>query len=956
MNPNDWKIIDQIFDEVLEMPPEKRYSFIAEKCAENEILKHELTTLLKAYEESDNFIENTVVQVITCLFEDNDDTVVGEPLLGQTFGSYKIEKLIGEGGMGEVYLAKDKKLKRNVALKILPPQYTTDDERVKRLIQEARAISKLNHPNIVTIHDIGIVDSTNYITTEFVEGKTLRELINERVTIQETLNIIIQACNALDSAHKAGIIHRDIKPENIMVRPDGYVKILDFGLAKLTETEQTDSLEFVKTLKGTIVGTPTYMSPEQASGSKIDNRTDLWSMAVVLYEMLTGKNPFKKESRQSTIKSILKDNPPTPSTVNNQIPVELDSILSKALEKEPNLSYQTASDLSVDLKRVKREIDSSLLRTNSLRTLPFRKNSSPESLFVGFLFSLIILSIISLIVWYFFLQSRPASQDIDWTKAQNIRLTNQNGTEYFPSIAPNGESFVYTAKSTDNFDIFLLRIGGKNPINLTESFSQDDSQPSFSPDGKLIAFRSERNGGGVFVMQETGENPRRVTDFGFHPSWSPDGKHIVISDKATPRPTVRTRSSIWVVNVENGEKRKLTGNYSYQPAWSPNGKRIAFWSIGNDVSKRDIATVSLDGDKPVFVTNSANTNWNPVWSPDGKYLYFASNRSGYMAIWRIAIDETTGKSLGEAEIVPTPAKYNRHFSFSGDGKRLIYVQLNYQTNLKAVDFNPKAGKPIGETFWITSGDQEVLRPRISPDGKQFVINLARQTQDDIVLIDRDGKNIRDLTNDKYFDRYPIWTADGKQIAFYSDRGNKNQIWIMNSDGSNLRQVTPKDNQVGFPVTSPNGKQITYRDEVERIQYIQEFSDPNKPKVKKLSQIKNLNFTVWDWSNDGKKLVGRWQESDNVAGIGYYNLDTNEYTKVWEGTGTMPSWLPDNKRIVFSYTGKPHILNPDTRELSEIPSIPDDDVIGVGISRDGSLLYYITREADSNIWMLDLSEK
>ena len=953
MNPKKWKQIDQLFDEVLDLPEKERLKFISERCADDEEIKFELQSLLKAHEKAENFIEDSAIRVMTDRFAETIEFDQNNSLLGRKIGTYKIEKQIGEGGMGQVYLALDEKLKRKVALKVLPSHYMENEERVRRMTLEARAISALNHPNIVTIHDVGEIDSTYFITTEFVEGKTLRDKINEKIKIGESLSLIIQCCNALSAAHQAGVIHRDIKPENIMIREDGYVKILDFGLAKLTEQVDQDSIGMIQTMKGTIMGTPAYMSPEQASGSKVDNRTDLWSIAVVLYELITGINPFKKSNRQETIQAILREEPPNPAKFNSNIPMELNVILQKALEKDADLSYQTASDLIADLKRVKREIDTSSLRTNSLNSIPFNKPISKIPVFIG----LGVLILTGMFLGYLYLYQQNNINKPDWTKAQSIRLTNQPGTEFFPSISPDGESFVYAANITGNYDIYLRRISGMKPINLTENYPGRDSQPAFSPDGKLIAFRSENNGGGIYLMGVTGENKRRVSKVGYNPSWSPDSKKLVVASSLTIRPSVRTKSDILIIDVETGEKQKLVGDHCFQPSWSPNGKRIAFWSHGDDNNKRTISTISVEGGNPQIVTDKASTSWNPIWSPDGRFLYFASNQRGYMAIWRIQIDENSGKTIGEEEIVPTPGKYNRHFSFSKDGKKLIYVQLNNQANLKAVKFNPINEKPIDDPFWITTGDQEVIRPRISPDGKRFAVNLIRQTQDDIGLIDLTGENWRELTNDSFTDRYPIWTPDGEKIVFYSDRDGSPQIWMMNSDGSNLKQISNENEQIGFPILSPDGKKLTYRFANNYQHIIKNLSDLKNKKVRKLTNFSEFSFSVWDWSPDGQKLLGRWRNYvDGKFGVGYYNLDTDKYEKVMEGSTTMPRWLPDSRRVIFSYQGKLHLFNTETRKLLQIPNIPDEDLVGVGISREANLLYYVVNQSESNIWLLDLDGK
>ncbi|MGI9055589.1 MAG: serine/threonine protein kinase, partial [Pyrinomonadaceae bacterium] len=287
MNAERWKQIDELFDAVLEIPEARHEDFLSEKCNGDDDLKSEVLSLLKAQTSADEFLENSAMNLMAKEIARNDRTKIFS-LVGKEFATYKIEKPIGAGGMGEVYLAHDDKLNRKVALKILPAEFAADAERIRRFKREARMISTLNHPYIVTIYDVGTTDGINFIATEFVEGETVRDLINRGIDVKQTLAIISQTCEALHAAHQAGVIHRDIKPENIMLRSDGFVKVLDFGLAKLNVPNEFQQSLSNFTMKGNIIGTPAYMSPEQITDEKVDHRTDLWSVGVVLYEMLTG--------------------------------------------------------------------------------------------------------------------------------------------------------------------------------------------------------------------------------------------------------------------------------------------------------------------------------------------------------------------------------------------------------------------------------------------------------------------------------------------------------------------------------------------------------------------------------------------------------------------------------------------------------------------------------------------
>jgi serine/threonine protein kinase len=964
MNADRWKQIDQLLDAVLELPETQREAFLSAKCNGDDELKIEVLSLLEAQKETGGFLENSAMNLMAKEIAGDQTTVVDFSILGRELGNYRIERPLGAGGMGEVFLAHDAKLNRKVALKILPAEFILDAERVKRFEREAKAISALNHPNIVTIYDFGQLDGINFIVTEYIEGKTVRELLAANMSLKEMLSIVSQTCEALAAAHASGIIHRDIKPENIMVRPDGYVKVLDFGLAKLKP--QSDSIHISLTnytQKGMIIGTLAYMSPEQVSDENVGHRTDLWSLGVVFYEMLCGVNPFKGENRQATLNAILNINPPPVSVANQSLPAELDRILEKALEKEADVSYQSASDLRADLRRVRREIDSSpSLRTGSAgteRRIPEAKKGG--NYFVP-AFGILTLVVTGFSIWFFVFRSNHVSAT-DWSKATNVQLTEQQGTEFYPALSPDGKSFVYAADAAGNFDIFVQRVGGKNPINLTKDSSADDTQPAFSPNGEQIAFRSEREPKGIYVMGESGENLRRVADFGFQPSWSPGGKEIVVGTFGPAAPNVRQglNNGLWIINIETGGKRKIIKKEATFPSWSPNGKRIAYWFYPGSLGRRDIATIPVEGGEPVVITTDfGRSNWNPVWSPDGGFLYFVSDKGGNINFWRVAINETTGEALSAPEPVNTPSKYSRHLNFSRDGKRMIYAQTDSQSNIQGIEFDSKAEKTVGEWFWITRGDREIVRAELSPDGKQFVMRQTRRTQDDIVVVNRDGTNWRDVTNDAPFDRYPRWSADGKQIAFASDRNNGYEIWICNSDGSNLRQVSfqyTHQNGSSFATWAPDGKSLIYTNNFQPylLDLTKTWQEQQAPQ-KVLIAEPDRNFVGWDWSPDGKKLLGTLPLGERAIAV--YSFETKLLERIVEDIDSgnvIPSWLDDSRRFVFAKDNRIFLTDSVTKKTKEIHSRQPEQIRSPFVSRDGRLLYYVMHFNESDIWLLDVSQ-
>src|SRR5881296_2557611 len=370
MKAERWKQVNDLFQSAVERAPEERAAFLDEACHGDEGLRREVESLLTSYDRAENFIELPAFEVAPELVTN----AKAGALVGKVVGHYRIESLIGVGGMGEVYLARDERLGRKAALKLLPDSLTIDETQLSRFKNEARSASALNHPNILTVYEIGAEGDRLFIATEFIEGITLRASIAcGRMNPNAAVEIAVQVASALAAAHDAGVVHRDIKPENIMLRPDGYVKVLDFGIAKLTEqrrasdNHRVEPTTLLQTRPGLVLGTAHYMSPEQARGQKVDVRTDIWSLGVVLYEMVEGSPPFRGETPSDCIASILTTEPAPLSGVLPDVPLKLESILHKALRKNSDERYQTIKEMLADLRILKGELeaDSSLSQTKA---------------------------------------------------------------------------------------------------------------------------------------------------------------------------------------------------------------------------------------------------------------------------------------------------------------------------------------------------------------------------------------------------------------------------------------------------------------------------------------------------------------------------------------------------------------------------------------------------------------
>jgi eukaryotic-like serine/threonine-protein kinase len=875
-------------------------------------------------------------------------------MIGSQIGHYRIERLLGSGGMGEVYLAHDSKLGRQVALKWLLPEVAADVERRNRFEREARAVAALNHPNIVTLYSIESAGDVHYVTMEFVSGQTLSKLIPATgLPLGRFFDIALPLTDAVSVAHEHGVTHRDLKPDNVMVTDRGQVKVLDFGLAKLRprpfdSAKTTTALSEARTMRGQVLGTLAYMSPEQAEGREVDHRTDIFSLGILMHEMLTGQRPFTGESAASLLSALLRDTPRLVSEVRREVPARLARIIQRCLEKDPARRYQSVADLRADIAEIRQEVDSGFAALAATPPRPRRR---------AYLAAGLILVIAAAAAGAYWLQSRRAPGAEALGDLAFLQVTHAPGQELFPSLSPDGRTIVYAGSAAGNFDIYSQRVGGENPVNLTPGSPVDDTQPALSRDGERIAFRSERDGGGIFIMGATGESIRRATTFGYHPAWSPDEQQLAVVTQSVTDPSLRfTTSELWVVNLATEQRRKVTDADAAQPSWSPSGQRIAYWGRSGASSAGDIFTIPAAGGAPVAVTTDPALDWNPVWAPDGAYLYFSSNRGGSMNLWRVAMDEATGRPLGRPQPVTTgggPAA--QHVAISADGRRIAYVARANSMNLQRVGFDPAAGVVTGTAEGITTGSRAWAQPHPSPDGSRLAFNSSGR-QENIFVLNADGTGLQQLTDTAHIHRSARWSPDGQRIAFYSDRTGAYEIWSIGRDGSGLQQLT-RSQGAHYPVWSPDGERMVYSTHVPgNFAYIFDVGRPwdqQTPVALPVIPDPALSFEVWDWSPDGRWLAGQKHLRDlSHAGIAIHEVGTDRLDWLTD-FGEWPVWLNDSRRLLFSHLGKLYLIDRLTRDPREVLSTPQQTLGSVGLSRDQRTLYYTIAQVESDLWLITL---
>jgi eukaryotic-like serine/threonine-protein kinase len=769
---------------------------------------------------------------------------------GTRLGAYEIIASIGAGGMGEVYRGRDTRLNRDVAIKVLPAALAGDPDRRARLEQEARAAAALSAPGIVAVHDIGAqtIDGrpVMYVVMELLDGESLRTRLEQgAIPPRKAAEYAAQIASALATAHLRGIVHRDLKPDNLFITRDGRIKILDFGLAKETTVAAASgsvATGVVDTAAGTVLGTVGYMAPEQVRGETADPRTDIFALGATLYEMLTARRAFSRATAAETMTAILNEDPPDmPPDMVAAVPGALQAILGRCLEKQPDDRFHSAHDLALALQAAGGRTTTSVERIVR----------APSAFHRGAAIGAICLALGVLVgaaaIW---LSQRPPDSAV---VASLRQLTEAPGAEIDPDISPDGRQVVYASAASGALNLYLLRVGGGRAIDLSAPGHVNDSEGAFSPDGSQIAFRSDRDGGGIFVMGATGESVRRLTNEGFNPRWSPDGKRIAYATEPVDDPYSRAvRSELWTVDVASGQTTKLWNGDAVQPVWSPNGARIAFWA--NIGGQRDIETIAASGGSPIAVTNDPATDWAPEWSPDGRWLYFVSDRGGSPNLWRARVDESSGAVSGVPEPVTNGVRPIASARVARDGVRMILSALDRSFNLTLYDFDAAHPDRISPRSTLHSPTLGWCMP--SKDAS-WLACTSRAGHEDIVLMRADGTETRRLTDDPERDRIATWSPDEKSLAFMSTRSGHWDLWRIGADGSGLRQLTATSNgDVVWPVWSPDGTRIVTA-MTGFAPYVLRVLDPSRPASN--NTVATIPAAERDdvnsWSSDGRLLVG-----------------------------------------------------------------------------------------------------
>jgi len=892
--------------------------------------------------------------------------------------------------MGEVFLATDTKLKRKVALKLLPPEFTDDKQRLRRFEREAQTASALNHPNIITIYEIGVEAGLNFIATEFIEGETLRQKMRQALLpLSETLDIAQQVTSALVRAHQAGIVHRDLKPENIMVRPDGLVKVLDFGLAKmaapasaLIDNEANTMVQGV-TQPGMILGTLHYMSPEQVRGLPLDARSDIFSLGVVIYEMLTGKAPFDKPTKGDVIAAILTETTPPVSQVNQGVPPELQRILAKALQKNKEDRYQTSKDLLIDIKSISKELEFTgdlgrvTRHTTGVTTTTTSLVTTRRFSLVHALIMLLAVGLVTGALWWFIAKRNPQA-DPSPSSLKTVEVLSWRSTpgEIYSigSFSPDGMKVALVSTTSGSRNIQVKQTSANaQPVQTTRDEFNNDS-PIWSPDGEEIAFFSTRgNQQGIWRIPYLGGSPILIQTVQVGDTrpryWSKTG---VLYYEA--------RQNLFALEVKSGQATPLTNFDSTTTSAnsfsiSPDEKRIAY--ITSDRELWSVWTIPARGGTPRQIVSGPGEIRNTVWHSDSRRVLYSSLVDGVYQIFVTDVDGTKPLQITFGD------KDSLALDVSADGTKILYGSSKEESDVWGVSV------ARAEEFALTSDINSELWPNVSPDGKtvafQSIRNLSQGDKLDSAAIltkptDSDTQPVQLVANGFL----PTWSPDGKQLAFMRLAGETANLWTIKATGGAENQLT-KDGvssvqNTVLPYNRTQASYFSWSPDSSRIAYTAKRSGQqniwlvatDSANDKQLTNNNDADLLLHSplWSSDGKRIAYTAKPNKGVDGKLIYgvlvvDVETREAKTILQSENFLRllGWSEDERGLIIATT-KTKTVGATLTEvaLAEVPfasgvqrpitTQPSTYIYNIHLSADRKTIAFVShQDGKDNIWII-----
>ncbi len=706
-----------------------------------------------------------------------------------TIGPYRIIRQLGAGGMGEVFLAHDDDLGRDIAVKLLPEHLAESAEHLFRLRHEARSASSLNHPNIVTIYEIGRDDDGRaFVAMEYIDGQTLRELmLPGPMPVRKALQLVSQIADGLAAAHKRGLVHRDLKPENIMITADGVVKILDFGLAKTLEAGAMATTPSQFSDPGMIVGTYMYMSPEQARAGEVDYRSDQFALGAILYEMLTGKVAFQGATAVETLFMVVRDDPAPLSVVAPHVPAPVRWIVDRALAKDPDDRYVATRDLARDLQYIRDHFSETGIVTPVREEKPTLAGRARQLLPVAVLL-LLALAVGAASAW---VVEKPAPRTIT-----SERYLTYSGQDFSPAVSPDGKLIAFSSNRDGVQRIWLKQVSGGSEVALTEG---PDDFPRFSPDGSTILYARAEPGkpAALYRVATVGGEARRIIEDATTGEWSPDGRELAFTRNLLPPSGGSAATALYVSSPDGTNVRQLArldASGLLFPRWSPDGSRIAVVGArGRVVQAVYVFDVKNGGYKLLSSPDKAGEVSSVVWTRDGKHVIYSRADSVEAVVGSTAHIIKHDVARDTEEVIAWSSHNGTILDVLVDGTILLDTR-SPRDNLRAL---PLGGDASADR-WITRGNSSDRQPVYAPDGKSMLFTSNRSGNLDLWLIATDG-TVKRVTDDAAEDWDPAFTTDGKRILWSSGRSGKLEIWIANADGSDAKQIS----QDGYDAENPS---------------------------------------------------------------------------------------------------------------------------------------------------------